>query len=308
MRLAGAVASGAAAAALPGQPGAGARVAGALLALLDLTQLVGLVRAIGAGREIVVPESELTAAVAPLAGRLRETYDSEERLARIHNPVPLRVRWAAGRRELTDPWIKAPHDGGGDLTDVEGLFTGLPRGRLVLLGAAGAGKSVFALRLARALLDSEAAGAPLPVVLPIAGWNPAEDGPWRWAAARIAGLYPELGRSEPERPAVAEALLNTGRILPVLDGFDELPADYRAKALRDLNTALGADRRLVLTSRPQEYADAVGATNVRCGSPSPYRPASPSSRAPRPPDVSRCPRHGSSPSRRAGGYRSRCAR
>ncbi|MGW1886825.1 NACHT domain-containing protein [Streptomyces sp. NPDC001970] len=265
LRLVGTVALGAVAALLLVQPDVLIRVIGALSALLALAQLVAQIRAAASRAVVVVPESRLTAAVALLAGRLRETYDSEERLARIHDPVPLRVRWAVGNRDVTDPWTTAPEPDGGDLADLEELFTRLPRGRLVVLGAAGAGKSVVALRLARVLLDSESAGRPLAVVLPIAGWDPTVDGPWRWAAARIAGLYPELGRTEPERLAVAEALLNQGRILPVLDGFDELPADYRGRALRELNAALGADRRLVLTSRPQEYADAVEATNVLSG-------------------------------------------
>jgi hypothetical protein len=40
--------------------------------------LIGLLRAVRARRELSVPDSELTAAVALLARRLRESYDREE--------------------------------------------------------------------------------------------------------------------------------------------------------------------------------------------------------------------------------------
>jgi hypothetical protein len=48
-----------------------------------------------------------------------------------------------------------------------------------------------------------------------------------------------------------------GRILPVLDGFDEIAEDLRPAARRQLSDA---DMPLVLTSRPKEYTAAVAGT------------------------------------------------
>jgi hypothetical protein len=78
LRVVGLAALGSAGAVLLDQPGVPGRIAGVLLALLALGQLIGLLRAVRARRELSVPDSELTAAVALLARRLRESYDREE--------------------------------------------------------------------------------------------------------------------------------------------------------------------------------------------------------------------------------------
>ncbi|MGW6459816.1 NACHT domain-containing protein [Streptomyces sp. NPDC055078] len=271
LRLAASAAVAAAGVLLIARPGPLPAVAGALLLLPAVVQLVTLVRTLtGTRPRTVVPQSELTAALALLAGRLRESYDREERLARIHDPVPLRVSWREGDPTLADHASTVrergsePIDLSGELLDVLTVYDRLPERRLVVLGGAGAGKSVLALRLARRLLDPGEGdpARPVPVVLPIASWDPFAQGPLSWAAGRIAGLFPELGADGAVRHAIAGALLETGRILPVYDGFDELPATAQAKGLRELNRSLGPGRQLVLTSRPRAYRKAVADEDV----------------------------------------------
>ncbi|MGH8572906.1 MAG: XRE family transcriptional regulator, partial [Gammaproteobacteria bacterium] len=61
---------------------------------------------------------------------------------------------------------------------------------------------------------------------------------------------------------VAEQLLATGRVMPVLDGFDEITSGLRADAIVGINAALRTGDQLLLTSRPAEYAAAVKAGDV----------------------------------------------
>ncbi|BBC31686.1 hypothetical protein SGFS_029800 [Streptomyces graminofaciens] len=259
-----------------------ARVTGVLLLVGALWRGFVALRGAKAG-DVFLPDTRLDAAQSALASGLRAVYDREERLSRIHDPVPLRVRWAGGDPLLADHWINIrdgegePLDLTGELADVAAEFEGLPMRRLVVLGAAGAGKSVLALRLARTLLDrgrdpdpdpdsgASRRAAPVPVVLPLAAWDAARSGPWEWAARQLAALHPTIAATDLERHLLARALLDTGRVLPVLDGFDELPDGARATALDRLNAGLGPGRGLVLTSRPEAYAKAVDSSDVLTG-------------------------------------------
>ncbi|WP_432585101.1 NACHT domain-containing protein [Streptomyces sp. HD1123-B1] len=249
---------------------AAGRLVGALLMAIAVWRAYLARRQARAGN-VFVPEARLDAAATLLASRLRSVYDREERLSRIHDPVPLRVRWAEGDPVLADHRLNVldgedgPLDLTGDLADVAGGFARLPLRRLVVLGPAGSGKSVLALRLARSLLDTVKPGEPVPVVMPLASWDATCSGPWEWAGHQLAAQHPELGSTDAERVVLARALLDSGRILPVFDGFDELPRGSRKHALRHVNAALGPGRGLVLTSRAEAYADAVGAADVLSG-------------------------------------------
>ena len=52
-------------------------------------------------------------------------------------------------------------------------------------------------------------------------------------------------------------MLDTGQIVPVLDGLDEIPESLRWRAIARLNDSTLKDPRLVLTSRTEPYRDAV---------------------------------------------------
>jgi hypothetical protein len=60
------------------------------------------------------------------------------------------------------------------------------------------------------------------------------------------------------RPDVPQRLLAAGRILPLLDGLDELPEEVRAIAIAELDRAHGT-QPLVLTCRSEEFEQAVAA-------------------------------------------------
>ncbi|MEU2223649.1 NACHT domain-containing protein [Streptomyces sp. NPDC018347] len=222
----------------------------------------------------------LDRAAEELAEALRVRYDRDERLSRIHDPFPIPVRWTAADPLLTDHWRNIRRAGAappadadadrplavdGHFDEIAALFTALPAQRLVVLGGPGAGKSVLALHLARRLVERRgpASGDPVPVVFPLSSWDPKRGGLWNWAAGRIAEGHPRaLAEGGGRAHAVALALITSGRVLPVLDGFDELPRRFQADALRELRASLAGPARFLLTSRTEEYTAAVEAGNT----------------------------------------------
>lgn len=227
--------------------------------------------------EAPVTETVLDRAEEELARQLRLQYDREDRIARIHDPAPLPVRWAATDRLVVDHWRNiraesddsdAPLDVAGSFADIAGLFLTLPAQRLVVLGDPGAGKSALVLRLAVELLAGRSpdSDAPVPVILPLASWEPGREGLWRWAAERVAAEHPQALGATADATRVALELIATGRVLPLLDGFDELPDVRRGRALRELQRSLAGPARFVLTSRSEEYTAAVEDADVVLGS------------------------------------------
>ncbi|MDT0305924.1 NACHT domain-containing protein [Streptomyces sp. DSM 44917] len=153
------------------------------------------------------------------------------------------VPWASGAAVAATPRDLAAH------------WRGLRPGQLVVTGAPGAGKSVLALRLALLLLQDRADGDPVPVRLDLTGFEPGRCQFQAWLAGRLVRAY-RLRRAE------AEALVAARRILPVLDGLDEMDADpepgpeSRAVAALAAMDAYRADPRgdrLVLTCRTAAF-------------------------------------------------------
>lgn len=130
--------------------------------------------------------------------------------------------------------------------------------RLVITGAAGAGKTVLALQLALDLIRDRDDGDPVPLRVPLAGWDPAL--PLR--DLLVSHLVDVYGRS----PKTAANLVDHHLVLPVLDGLDEMdplapggvpdPRPLRALwALARLNAyrEAGTAGPLVLVCRAAHY-------------------------------------------------------
>ncbi|OWV13674.1 hypothetical protein B5D80_00625 [Micromonospora wenchangensis] len=208
-------------------------------------------------------------ALEALAGQVEsERRRDEERSQVLRRPLP--VRWAvtaagSAMAEVDRSSIGVTDDRlpAGGLDDLAGLLARrLPHRRLVILGTAGAGKTVLATRLVRGLLRERVAGEPVPVLLPADTWHPGEQHLREWMAQRLAQDHPHLGGPAPapgrsrNRRTMATHLIESRLVLPVLDGLDMIGDGLLGTALSELN-GLGVEEPLVVTSRIEPYRNAV---------------------------------------------------
>ncbi|MFJ7085962.1 helix-turn-helix domain-containing protein [Streptomyces griseus] len=216
------------------------------------------------------PASALvTDAAALLADEVGRRWRREEEQRRIHDPFLLPVRWQPAPPELTDhpeniqrlqPEAETRHlELSGDARNVAETYRSIPSGRLVILGGAGSGKSILAVRFALSLLAAQALPAPVPVIFSIGSWDPTTTTLRDHLTDQLLRDHPHLAHQVSSRSTLAAVLVGDHLILPILDGFDELAQGLRGPALQELNTT---NLPLVLTSRLDEYAQAVRAAHT----------------------------------------------
>ncbi|MDP4511742.1 hypothetical protein [Nonomuraea turcica] len=208
----------------------------------------------------------LDAVAARLAGEVHRQWTAEAAWRRVQ-PLPLQVRWsstgrpvAAGREVVIDDdsgagWELLPLTGTAE--EMVAAFRALPHRQLVVLGEPGAGKSVLAMLLTLGLLKEAAAGGPVPVLLPISSWNPALEPVEEFVIRCLGEDYDFLTVRDGDGPAWARGLVEAGRVLPVLDGLDELPVAAYVRAVEELDVLAAAGRPLVVTCRSEEYEQAI---------------------------------------------------
>ncbi|WP_156753539.1 helix-turn-helix domain-containing protein [Actinokineospora pegani] len=218
----------------------------------------------------VVPESaferRLAEAADDLAHAVGARLGREEELRRVQDPFPLPVRWQVAPEGVMDHWANicraAPGasatalDLAGGLADIAEVYRRVPSGRLVVLGRGGSGKSVLAARFVLDVMRDRERGATVPVVFGLGSWDPTTTAFRDWLAGQLLRDHPGLAAAGGGGTTLAAALVEAGRVLPVLDGFDELAAGLHRPALDALNATT---LPLLLTSRPGEYAAVAGA-------------------------------------------------
>ncbi|MFI2367706.1 helix-turn-helix domain-containing protein [Streptomyces sp. NPDC018833] len=204
-----------------------------------------------------------------LAKLVAARWQREEEQRQVQDPFPLPVRWRTAPGELTDHWANIlrlppraaadPLDLDGRLDEITDTYRRIPSGRLVVLGRSGSGKTILALRFVLDHLQSRSPKEPVPVIFSIGAWNPTTITLRDWLTAQLTRDHPGYAVQGPGRDSLASALVESGRVLPVLDGFDEMADGLRRPALEALNATTLS---LLLTSRPAEYAAAVAETDV----------------------------------------------
>ncbi|MFD9500452.1 trypsin-like peptidase domain-containing protein [Streptomyces sp. NPDC060035] len=206
---------------------------------------------------------DLREAAERLASRVAAQWRKEERRRNVHDPFPLPVRFRNADTCLFDHWAKirnaspgadpGPLDLAGCLDQIVKVYRFIPSRRLVVLGAAGSGKTILTLRFVLDWLDDPAPDDPVPVIFSLGSWDPTTITLRDWMCHQLVRDY-GLAAPAAHGGNLAGALVDTGRILPVLDGFDEIASGLRRTALGELDRTTTP---LLLTSRPQEYAEAV---------------------------------------------------
>jgi len=146
----------------------------------------------------------------------------------LRNPPPIQVRWATtDSTEGRIPGIGAAHPRAssrmsGTLRDITHKFLELPGRQLFIIGVPGSGKTATALLFTLSLLRLWAEGEPVPVLLSPVGWDPQTRSFQEWMGDEILANYPALSETGRYGERAAHHLVATGRILPVIDGLDEI--------------------------------------------------------------------------------------
>ncbi|MFD7091034.1 helix-turn-helix domain-containing protein [Streptomyces sp. NPDC059896] len=222
-----------------------------------------------AAPDALAARDALADATEQLAEAVVARWQREEEQRQIQDPYPLPVRWKAAPTRLTDHWTNIrrlppgaandPLDLSGRLEKIAEIYRSVPSGRLVVLGRSGSGKTVLTLRFVLDYLTTRTPAEPIPVIFSIGAWNPTTITLRDWLTERLMRDHPGTAARGPGRVSLAAALVDSGRVLPVLDGFDEMADGLRRPALEALNATT---LPLLLTSRPAEYAAAVDETDV----------------------------------------------
>lgn len=215
---------------------------------------------------------QVDAAQRELAEQVLSQWRNEIAVRQLDDPGPLAVRWRFTELDVVDRTEHGTHQNPLRSLISRGRhrFTGrtdridefakeyrkLTQRRLVILGDPGMGKTTLALLLVRELLAHADPCDPVPVLFSMSDWNPVTESLDAWLTRRLAADYPVL-RAAVFGPDAPRSLVTRRRILPVLDGLDELPEVIQPKVLARLNETAGEP--LVLTCRTTEYQTAVAA-------------------------------------------------
>ncbi|TXS51950.1 NACHT domain-containing protein [Streptomyces sp. uw30] len=254
--------------------------------LVGIASLAVALEGYWADRQEAADSVQLADKANDLARKVRQGWELEAKARQLYVDGSLTVSWQQAPAGLTEPWARicavaekwqtggAPNPaewaadsaslGGAGAERITEVFSKrVPTQRLVVLGREGAGKSVLLVQLLLGLheLRIKNSQQPVPVLLSLASWNPVEESDlFAWMDRRLSMDYEFLGQPAPAPDSsisLARALLNDKRILPLLDGFDEIKQGFRMEALRRINAALLAGQGIVLACRTEDYQSAL---------------------------------------------------
>ena len=233
------------------QPSLGMSVgvpAGATLAASIVTWAAAAPPRVGQSTLEQLERARLTLADRVMEG-LRGSGRSYEALPPLSRTLP--VCWAASAPGRIDDAVRSGSD---DAATMAARVRSRQQPRLIILGSTDSGKTTLARLLMAELLGHLKPADPVPVFLPLTTWNPHQYSLQEWIVREISEIAPELRHTASYGSSAVAALINHGKVLPILDGLDTIPQTY----LRSLLTSddLLRQPQLVLTCRTAEFRDA----------------------------------------------------
>lgn len=185
-------------------------------------------------------------------------WTTELFVRRVDPQFPI-IRWSAVRdramfREHSRMSARPVVQRQGTVDNLVDIVFSLSDEHLLVVGPPGSGKTTAMVRLIVELLAGLENG-PVPVLLPARSWRPEIEDLDGWLVRMLREGYPPLAHTKGS-DGVAERLVASGSILPIVDGLDEMPEFLRGVAFRLLSRY---SKPVVTTCRTAEYREVVEA-------------------------------------------------
>jgi ABC-type amino acid transport system permease subunit/DNA polymerase III delta prime subunit len=176
----------------------------------------------------------------------------------LHNAALINLGMEAQPEQVKRPWssdIKIGDKPSEPIPDNQSILEVFDQeeiaGKLLILGNPGAGKTTTMLDLAKALIAraEQDADYPIPVLFNLSTWKDDKQSLRDWLVAELKSKYGV-------RKDIGAKWVSDAKLLPMLDGLDELKSVRQKPSVKKINEWLDSDYRpqyLVVCSRLEEY-------------------------------------------------------
>lgn len=211
-----------------------------------------------------------------LARWVRNQWEKELQVRQLNGADIMSIRWDAAPADLVESWpalVRIARETPGARDEFEGLerrpplmsgsggrlgdtLKRVPTGRLVVLGEPGSGKTILLIRMVLDLLATRKPRSPVPVLIPLASWDPEAQSLRAWLISRLVLDYRPLrntSKTSTSPCSLAEAMIDQHLLLLIFDGLDELKPEFHLKAVGEINDLIPRGVGVVVACREAEY-------------------------------------------------------